>query len=271
MKLNFDKFFLLITSILLLNAPLFANEVPEENPAGQEPTPGMDVVKDNFSWSLGIGFIASPRPYKGTDAKYFPVPVLNMRYKRFFLQGIRGGFDYIQKDKVTANVYAQVRFRGLEPDDSPFLEGMTERKKSMDAGTEFIYKGRPVGFRIGAVSDVLGRSNGQEVSFLAISGVPLGKLGIVLVGFGPRWLSTNRVDYYYGVSEDEARPDRPAYQGQDTWNLDLNVTTILNVSQKMSLFFLFNREGLGNGIKDSPLVDQSAAYSFVTSLTYKFR
>jgi outer membrane protein len=271
MKLNFDKIIILIASITLFNAPVFANDVPDENPVGQVSASTPDDVEDNLSWSLGIGFIASPRPYKGTDAKYFPVPVLNVRYKRFFLQGIRGGFDFIQNEKVTANVYAQVRFRGLEPDDSPFLEGMTERKKSMDAGTEFIYKGRPVGFRIGAVSDILGRSNGQEVSFLAVSGVPLGKLGIVLVGFGPRWLSTDRVDYYYGVSEEEARTDRPAYQGQDTWNLDLNVTTILNVSQKMSLFFLFNREGLGTGIKDSPLVDQSAAYSFVTSLTYNFK
>jgi outer membrane protein len=196
--------------------------------------------------------------------------VLNVRYKRFFFQGIRGGFDVVQKGKFTANVFAQARFRGLEPDDSPFLEGMTERKKSLDGGAEVIYQGRPVGFRIGVVSDMLGRSSGQEVSFLAVTGAPLGRLGVVLVGFGPRWLSANRVDYYYGVRDDEARPDRPAYEGEATWNLDLNVTTILNITPRLSLFVLFNREGLGSAIENSPLVDRSAAYSLVTSFTYSF-
>ena len=90
------------------------------------------------------------------------------------------------------------------------------------------------------------------------------------MGFGPRWLSANRVDYYYGVRENESRTDRPAYKGQDTWNLDLNITTILNLSQKFSLFVLLNREEFGSAIDNSPLVDRSSAYSLVTSVTYNF-
>ena len=261
---------ILTTALVLAAHTGMAKENPTESSEQQEPSAVPGVQEDSFSWSLGAGFIASPRPYKGTNAKLFPVPAVTVRYKRFFFQGIRGGFDFIQKGKFTANVFAQARFRGLEPDDSPFLEGMTERRKSMDAGAEVIYQGRPVGFRIGFVSDVLGRSKGQEVSFLAVTGAPLGKLGVVLVGFGPRWVSANRVDYYYGVREDEARPGRPAYQGEATWNLDLNVTTILNISKRLSLFVLLNREGLGSAIENSPLVDRSAAYSLVTSFSYGF-
>ncbi len=264
-----SKLIILTVALILTSIPGFADESSEIK-GEQEPAAAPGVREDNFSWALGGGFIASPRPYKGTSAKFFPVPVLNVRYKRLFFQGIRGGFDVIQKGKWTANVFAQARFRGLEPDDSPFLEGMTERRKSMDAGAELTYQGRPVGFRVGVVSDVLGRSKGQEVSFLAVTGAPLGKLGLVLVGFGPRWVSANRVDYYYGVREDEARLGRPAYQGEATWNLDLNVTTILNISKKLTLLVLFNREGLGSAIEDSPLVDRSAAYALVTSFTYSF-
>lgn len=270
MKPNFHLIIVTAAFALSTHWGFAKEEPPPESTAQQEPSGTPVVQQDNFSWSLGAGFIASPRPYKGTNAKLFPVPVLEVRYKRFFFQGIRGGFDFIQKGKFTANVFAQARFRGLEPDDSPFLEGMTERRKSVDGGAEVIYQGRPVGFRIGVVSDMLGRSSGQEVSLLAVTGAPLGKLGLVLVGFGPRWLSANRVDYYYGVREEEARPGRPAYQGEGTWNLDLNVTTIINISKKLTLFVLFNREGLGSAIENSPLVDRSAAYALVTSFTYRF-
>ena len=93
---------------------------------------------------------------------------------------------------------------------------------------------------------------------------------LLTVGIGPRWLSASRVDYYYGVREEEARPERPAYRGQDTWNLDVNVTAILNVTSKLSLFVLLNREQLGSGIENSPLVERSSAYSLVTSFTYGF-
>jgi outer membrane protein len=257
----------LFVAFSLATLPVLAQDAI---PGQQRPGGPTAMQPDAFSWSAGMGFLASPRPYKGTDAKLFPVPVLNLRYKRAFFEGIRGGLDVVQKEKLTASVFAQARFRGLEPDDSPFLEGMTERRKSMDAGAEVVYRGRPVGFRVALVSDVLGRSKGQEVSLVAVTGVPLGKLGLVLVGFGPRWLSDNRVDYYYGVREEEARPERPAYRGQATWNLDLNVTTILNVSSRLSLFVLLNREQLGSAIKDSPLVERSSAYSLVTSLTYSF-
>jgi outer membrane protein len=225
--------------------------------------------EDSFSWSLGGGFIASPRPYVDTRAKVFPIPVLTLRYKRLFFQGIRGGYELIQTEKLTTSLFAQARFQGLEPEDSAFLEGMETRKKSADAGVEIVYRGRPVGFRFSFLSDILGRSNGQEVSLVAITGAPLGKV-LVLVGAGPRWSSQNRVDYYYGVREDEALPGRPAYQGISTWSWDLNVSTLVDINSRWSFFALLNREALGSGIRNSPLVERSSAYSLITSVTVKF-
>jgi outer membrane protein len=147
---------------------------------------------------------------------------------------------------------------------------MEERKKSMDAGVEFIYSGRPVGFRAAFLTDTLGRSNGQEVSLLAVSGIPLGRRGIILFGIGPRWMSQNRVDYYFGVRESEATPVRPAYTPEATWNLDINLTAIINLRSKWSLVTLVNREGLGSNITNSPIVERSAAYALVFSLNYNF-
>lgn len=242
--------------------------LPESDQADNS-APG--ISPDELTWSLGAAFIASPRPYVGTKARVFPVPALGLEYKRWFVQGIRGGYRFVKSDRFTANLFAQARFRGLEPDDSPFLEGMEERRKSMDAGLELIYSGRPVGFRASVLTDTLGRSKGQEVSLLAVTGVPLGRRGIILFGIGPRWLSRNRVDYYYGVREYEATPIRPAYTGEATWNLDINLTAVINLSSKWSVLALLNREGLGSGITNSPIVERTSAYALVTSLSYNFR
>jgi outer membrane protein len=248
----------------------FATVFPADSMGQSQTAQQSDRDEEGFTWSVGGGMIASPRPYVGTKAKIFPIPVINARYKRFYFQGIRGGFDFIQRGDLTASGFLMARFRGLEPEDSDFLEGMQTRKKSADAGLELNYRGRPVGFRMGFVSDVLGRSKGQEISFAATSGIPLGKV-LILGGFGPRWLSSKRVDYYYGVMDSEATPWRPSYTAQDTWNWDLNVTTIWNMTDRWQLFALFNREGLGSQIKESPLIDRNSAYSLLFSITYRIR
>lgn len=238
-----------------------ADEAKQETPDSTE--------RDGLEASAGLGFITSPRPYIGADPQSFPVPVVNIKYKRWFLESIRGGYTFAQRKRLDARAFTQVRFLGLEPDSSPFLEGMQTRQKSLDAGVELIYRGRPVGFRLGALSDVLGRSNGQEVSATAITGAPLGK-ALVLVGFGPRWLSANRVDYYYGVRAAEARPGRPEYSPTSTINWDLTVSTVFNPTPRWSVFGLLTREGLGSAIRSSPLVERSSAYSLVAFVAYKF-
>ena len=98
----------------------------------------------------------------------------------------------------------------------------------------------------------------------------MGDRGIILFGIGPRWLSHSRVDYYYGIREYEATPTRLFYVGPSTWNLDINITGIVNLNSKWGFLAIMNREGFGSGIKDSPIVEKTSAYAFITSLSYKF-
>jgi outer membrane protein len=238
-------------------------EIEKTEAARMEPT-------SRLAWSLGAGFIAAPRPYVGAGARTFPVPLVSVSYDRWFLQGIRGGFEWLRTERFSANAFAQPQFLGFEAADSAFLEGMADRSLSMDAGVELVYRGRPVGFRLAALSDVLGKSAGQEVSLLAVTGAPLGPGRLVLVGFGPRWSSANRVDYYYGVRASEALPGRPAYQASDTLSWDANVTLLFDINARWNVFALVNREAFGSDIRDSPLVDRNAAYSLIAALRLNF-
>jgi outer membrane protein len=233
--------------------------------------PPVSAAPDNVDLSVGGGVVFAPRPYVGAHAAVIPIPVVNVRYKRLFAEGIRGGVQFLRKGQLTGNAYMQANFEGLEADDSPDLEGMENRSMSADAGAEIVYRARPVGFRVNVLSDVLGRNSGQEVTVQAVTGAPLGSRGFLLASIGPRWLSANRVNYNYGVRDSEATPDRPAYTGTASWNWDLTFGANIRFAQKWSLFVLFSREAFGSPIEHSPIVAGSAAYSLISALTYALR
>jgi len=248
--------------------PAFAEDDTPKPPAAQERVPG---APGGVELSLGGGVIFAPRPYEGASAAVIPIPVVNVRYKRLFAEGIRGGYQFLQSGQLTGNAYLQANFEGLESTDSPYLEGMANRSMSADAGAELVYRARPVGFRLNVLSDVLGRNGGQEVSLQALTGAPLGRGSFLLAGIGPRWVSATRVDYYYGVSAAEARAGRPEYRGTSAWNWDLSLGANIRLTGNWSLFALFSREAFGSAIENSPVVSGPAAYSMITSLTYRLR
>ncbi len=136
-----------------------AEDQPPKPAAGPEaPAP----APDNVDLSIGGGVVFSPRPYVGASSNIIPIPVVNVRYKSFFVEGIRGGYQFIKSGQLTGNAYLQANFEGLESTDSPYLSGMRDRSMSADAGAELVYRARPVGFRVNVLSDVLGRNGGQE-------------------------------------------------------------------------------------------------------------
>ncbi|HSF41437.1 MAG TPA: MipA/OmpV family protein, partial [Thermoanaerobaculia bacterium] len=121
---------------------------------------------DGFRWSLGAAVISSPEPYVGADNETIVVPALSLSYKRFFFRGIAAGYELFERDGFTAEVVARARFAGYDADDSRFLAGMEDRRKSADVGVELDWKpSRWIGFHLTPVADVLGRSDGQEVTF----------------------------------------------------------------------------------------------------------
>jgi outer membrane protein len=264
-----------VGGIAILTAATLAGPAGAQAQGGPAPKPSTppSVARgtDHFDLSVGSGVVLSPRPYVGASEAAIAIPAVNIRYKWLFAEGIRGGAQFLRQGKLAGNVYLQANFDGLKADDSPYLAGMETRSKSADAGLEVVYRARPVGFRVNVLTDVLGRNDGQEFSAQAVTGAPLGSRGFLLASIGPRWISANRVDYYYGVRESEARPNRPAYTGTSSWNWDLSLGATVRIAGKWSAFVLFSRKAFGNPIEQSPIVDRTAGYSLISSFTYTLR
>ncbi len=237
---------------------------------------GQPAGGGGIRWSLGAGVIVAPRPYVGADAEIQPIPIIEFYSGRWFVQGIRAGYRFVDTRSIDFNVGARIRFSGLDPDDSPFLEGMEERRQTVEAGLgldwEFARALRGAfELELRAFADVLGRSDGFETSidlgWRRVFGP--GKM-ILLPAVGMVYQSSDQVDYYYGVRPEEALPGRPAYRGAAVFNPRASVLFVYRFTHRWGLTTLVSVDFFDDEIESSPIVDQSSELFGLVGLAYSF-
>lgn len=208
-------------------------------------------------WSLGLGVVASPRPYVDADDEIMPVPLFGVRAGGFFFETVRIGYRVADTRHFDMDVLAQARFEGYEEDDSPFLKGMSERRMSADAGLRLMGTWRRVETTFTAFTDALSRHDGQELGLSV--GFPMKTNGWTFTpAFGAEWQSSDLVDYYYGVEPGEAIVGRPAYEAGSTLNPRVELGIRKPFCRRKWLFFsTLTHEWLGSEIEGSPIVDRS--------------
>lgn len=241
-----------------------SGETSSDEPTFVEPTPQL-------RWSLGLGVISSPRPYIGVDNKITPIPLIELTYKKWYVQGIQAGFHFIDNRKFTLDARAGFVFAGLDPEDSAELAGMNKKDSSVDAG--FVFDWKPGKYRLSTSisTDILGVSNGQQAAmdFSRFWMFNRGQSGIV-PSVGVVWQSSNMVDYYVGVTPEEARPGRPVFIGHSAINFRTSLLGYFYFTPRIRLTGLLRVQRLANEISESPIVDQSRAFFALVGVTYRF-
>lgn len=231
---------------------------------------GPPRIPDELQWSLGLGVISSPRPYRGADNEVFPVPLLDLAYKRFYFQGIRTGYRVVDGEALDLDVAARARFASLDPDDSPYLAGMEERRPSADVGLELAWNRDRLQVSLKGYADALNRSGGFEAELEATWRQRLADGKVFLApSVGVVWQDSDLVDYYVGVRPNEALPSRPEFRGSSALNLTLGLTAGVRLSPRWSAILTVSAERLANEIGDSPVVDRDYGYFALAGITYR--
>lgn len=225
--------------------------------------------RDEPQWSLGLGVISAPRPYVGADNQTFVVPLVGLEYKRLSVQGIRISYHLVRNDTFTLDARARYSFDGLDPDDSPFLEDMEARRGTVEAGLGLDWTFGPWALRGTAFTDILGRSDGQELGLdLSRTWTFAGYRWGLTPAVGAVWQSDDLIDYYYGVPPDEARPDRPAFAGEAALNLRTSLLVFYRISKNFNAVGLFQFQRFDNEISSSPIVDRKRNYFGLVGVNY---
>lgn len=218
--------------------------------------------------TAGLGVVASPSPYAGVDEPALtPVPFVNLELGRFYLRGIEAGLRLWDTDRLSLAVVVQPRFQSYDHGDSPDLAGMEARERTAEGGLRGRLQAGRYHAGLRAVTDLLGRHRGEEIT--ADVGARLGgpRLGLS-PSAGVTWESADFVDYYYGVRPAEARPDRPAYEGRAAANPFVGAGARLRLGGQWGLFAYVRHTWLDDAVTDSPIVDRDTVYSGVLAVTY---
>jgi outer membrane protein len=208
----------------------------------------------------GAGLAVTKEIYKGFDRRVIPLPTIGYRGEKLTVLAPFVSYDLASVAAIKFSLRAAPRFQGFDDSDSDIFEGMEKRRFSMDVGVGLRYAKNDWKVDVGAMFDVLNRSNGYELH---------SRLGRVF-NYGPfffepkvtlSYVDAKHVDYYYGVASDEVSNFRSQYSGESTVNasFDFSVSTPIFFDGFTSINV--GRTWFGGGISDSPLVEDSADYS----------
>ena len=197
------------------------------------------------------------------------VPLYLYNGKFIFARGTSGGLHLLRNDHVQLNLLLRYRFQKLDPDRNEFYEGIDERRQTLDGGVELRLQGGWGQLNLNYLTDTLDRHNGESAEIAYHYNFDRGSLSFSPF-LGWAWNSDKLTNYYFGVSEEEARPDRPAYTpGEAQWfNFGLN--TSWQATSRVTFFANVGFGSVDTAIAESPLVEEDGSSAFFAGGTFSF-
>ena len=197
------------------------------------------------------------------------IPLYLYEGKYVFVHGTAGGIHVVKRDVFELNLYARYRFQKLDPDRNAYYEGLEERDQTVDAGLQLGVKQSWGEVKLNWVTDALNKHDGQEIQLSYRYRFEAGPWSISpFVSWS--WQDDNLTNYYFGVSEAEARPDRPAYlPGESKW-ASFGLNTSWQITDRIVFFGNVAFGGTDSEVINSPLVAETGFSSGFIGGTYSF-
>jgi len=224
---------------------------------------GLSMAEDKVPNMIGLGVALRQEPYKGMDDDIVPMPIMTWEKDRFFVKGLKAGYNLFGSEGLKINSIIKPRLMGYDSSDSIYLNGMADRDFSLDGGGEIIYKFKDFyDISLGAsfVADMLSKHEGYE------GAVNLSKMFIIRPlfiqpGLSVSWQSKDMIDYYYGVRQEEAIAGRPAYSPDSSIKGSINLSMWFALSKKWMIFTRGGVEFFDNEVKNSPIIEDDYSLS----------
>lgn len=232
------------------------------------PTSGYDGNQP--AWSMGLGYLRYQRPYIGNDYWDRMLPLFYVNKRQFYVHGLNFGWHAWRQDSQSLDIVAQPVALHYNASDNSALAGMTTKLATVMAGVQWRWRIHPhLEFRTTALTDILRRNDGVTFSVGIYSPWHAGAWF-----FRPtaslEWLSSNYVNYYFGVTQTEALPGRPAYTGKSTLDEKIGFSFGRPFGGHFSFMAGAYMTHYGSGVTASPIVGHTTTLSYLAGLYYHF-
>lgn len=216
-------------------------------------------------WDVGLAVNARQSPFVGGDTQWGAKPVF----------ADKSGFDIPGPALTLLKTSRANYYIGASLDDWDHERGSSAQLKDMHE------LDRAINLRVGGAWKIL---NG--VTLFDIAQDMTAHKGTQLKArytFNPepyqaifrpygevQWLSDKVTDYYVGVSADEAKADRPAYQADAAFAFKAGVSVEQPLSPKLTLVADAAMTAYDSAISDSPIIERSSVWSGALGLRYRW-
>ena len=224
-------------------------------------------------YALGVSFSTSQNPYAGVSNSAFAYPYLtsfthaSLTEDWFLIRAGNMGIRYVTKSDWELGVIGRIQTLGLIETDSDELLGLEPRSWAIEAGPLFGWRRWPVQVHFRSFWGLTGENDGMtsEVEFSLPRKFARGYF-VPTVRF--IHMSDDYSNYYFGVSDQESTPTRPAYQPGAITNTSVGFTLGYELTPRWLLSTTVGLEFLDSSVTASPIVERDQLWSANIGLAY---
>ena len=235
----------------------------------------LDYIRDYDlnDYALGVAVITKQNPYIGAKNSTTAYPFLTsfndstLTDDWLVIRAGDFGVRWVTDNEWELGVVARIQTLGLGNSDADELIGISDKKWTVEMGPMVGWRGWPVQINLSIYSEVTDRHDG--ITSNLVFSVPF-KLprGYVVPTFELEYRDSDYLNYYFGVTDDEALPGRPAYTPDDEISPAIRLRFGYELSPKWLLSGAFGVEYLGSEVSDSPIVERDHVWSARIGLAY---
>lgn len=254
--------FLLLS--LLASGMGLARNVPE---LGGRPAVARDAPGESFRGSLGLGAALIPE-FEGSD-KYEvrPIPVIDLRYGRFFLSTVQGlGFNVISTEQWTVAPLLGYRL-GRDQDDSDLLDGLGDVNGGFTVGGMVVWHPQPLYFSVKGQQG-LGTAKGFTLDLAATYLDRIAEDWSYSLGVSTTIADSDYNRKYFSITPAQsAASDYRTYQADGGFkHWQVNGTLSYNITEHLSASLNGGYRRLISTAADSPLVKRGSVNQFQSGI-----
>ena len=225
--------------------------------------------KQNFA--IGLTSSVAQRPFVGVDNQTTSLIYISTRYKTFYIEGLDAGVNLLQSDNFNLDILATPRYYEVKASfaDNGELNGIDETRPTYLLGVSMQTGLGDVNATLQLLHDVIESDGNEAVLQFSKSFKATGDLTLS-PSIGATYQDKKLVNHFYGVQVNEVIANRAFYSAKSSVNYNATIHAKWNVSRHIELLGQIRYEALGDGITDSPIVDEDSIYSLTIGVLYRF-
>ena len=230
------------------------------------------VANEDFKASVSVGYGVGDSIYRGKEFNGIPAFV-DMSYKNLYLEGTEIGAEFINTDRFSATVFAELQdgfsIKGSKMDDG--YKSIKRRKFQQTFGIK-------ADIGLNEISENLTLSpyfsvgnRGSQVGTSLSYAYPIGEKFVLSPSINATYFSKKYTDYYFGVDRDELGGNITSeYNPDGAFEYGAGLAGIYSFTKHISGMIFVNISRYSSKVRKSPITKDKAIVSVGAGLKYTF-